>query len=67
MTFNDLYKSAVQSVVSNVPGANPAPVQNAETTVGTAATAAVGGGVSLVALFLGYKALRYFGVIPRVF
>ena len=29
-------------------------------------TAAAGAGISLVALFLGYKALRYFGVIPKI-
>lgn len=65
MTFRDLMSTAQSYMEPTVQGANPAPVVGEAAASTTSAAAA--GGVSLVALFLGYKALRYFGIIPRVF
>jgi len=63
MTFKDAMSTISSYVQPSIPGANPAPV----TRDVDAATYAVGGGASLVAIFLGYKVLRYFGIIPKVF
>lgn len=58
-----------------IPGATPPPppppaVQALKREEGaifdTPGSVAAGAGVSLVALYLGYKALRYFGVIPKI-